>query len=58
LPGYAIPLVLLFVAVMVGLWFLLRRMNEVPPGRIILQGALAPSADPVLSASLRDATPG
>ena len=38
LPSYLLPLVLLFLAVMLGLWFLLRRMNEVPPGRIIQQG--------------------
>lgn len=38
LPSYLVPLVLLFLAVMLGLWFLLRRMNEVPPGRIIQQG--------------------
>jgi hypothetical protein len=37
-PSYLLPLVLLFLAVMLGLWFLLRRMNEVPPGRIIQQG--------------------
>jgi hypothetical protein len=29
---------------MIGLWLLLRRMNEVPAGRIILQGSLAGSA--------------
>lgn len=38
LPSYLLPLALLFLAVMLGLWFLLRRMNEVPPGRIIQQG--------------------
>ena len=37
-PPICCPLVLLFLAVMLGLWFLLRRMNEVPPGRIIQQG--------------------
>ena len=44
-PSYVLPLVLLFLGVMLGLWFLLRRMNEVPPGRIIQQshfGARAP----------------
>jgi hypothetical protein len=49
LPGYLVPLVLLFIAVMLGLWFLLRRMNEVPPGRVIQQGSvyrLAPGRDP------------
>lgn len=43
LPSYALPLALLFVAVMIALWFLLRRMNEVPPGRIILQGEVSDS---------------
>lgn len=36
-PSYVLPLILLFLGVMLGLWFLLRRMNEVPPGRIIQQ---------------------
>jgi hypothetical protein len=36
--AYVIPLVVLFVTVMLGLWLLLRRMNEVPPGRIIQEG--------------------
>ena len=40
LPSYLMPLVLLFLALMLGLWFLLRRLNEVPPGRIIQQGDL------------------
>ena len=57
LPGYAIPLFLLFVAVMIGLWFLLRRMNEVPPGRIILQGAHRPSPATPLTGSRPGATP-
>lgn len=35
MPPYVLPAVLLFLAVMLGLWFLLRRMNEVPPGRIM-----------------------
>ena len=39
-PSYLLPLVLLFLAVMLGLWFLLRRLNEVPPGRIIQQSDL------------------
>lgn len=43
IPSYLLPLVLLFVAVMLGLWFLLRRMNEPPPGQILHQGALAPT---------------
>jgi len=57
LPGYAIPLILLFVAVMIGLWFLLRRMNEVPPGRVILQGANRPSPATPLTGSRPGATP-
>ena len=39
-PSYVLPLILLFLGVMLGLWFLLRRMNEVPPGRIIQQSQL------------------
>jgi len=42
-PSYVLPLALLFVAVIVALWFLLRRMNEVPAGRIILQGKVSDS---------------
>jgi hypothetical protein len=42
LPRYVVPLVLLFVAVMIGLWFLLRRLNEAPPGQILQQGQLLP----------------
>jgi hypothetical protein len=38
---WLLPLLLVLLALMIGLWLLLRRMNEVPPGRIILQGALA-----------------
>lgn len=45
-PEYVLPLILLFLAVMVGLWFLLRRMNEPPPGQILHQGSLAPSGAP------------
>jgi GYF domain 2 len=41
-PSYVLPLILLFLGVMLGLWFLLRRMNEVPPGRIIQQSRVAP----------------
>jgi uncharacterized protein DUF4339 len=37
---YALPVLLLFMAAMLGLWLLLRRLNEVPPGRIIQEGAL------------------
>ena len=38
IPDYILPLVLLFLAVMPGLWFLLRRMNEPPPGQILHRG--------------------
>jgi hypothetical protein len=41
LPRYLLPLVILFVTVVLGLWLLLRRVNEVPPGQIIQQGALS-----------------
>ena len=52
LPSYLLPLVLLFLAVILGLWFLLRRMNEVPPGRIIQQSDLGATG------SRSDASPG
>lgn len=45
MPSYALPLALLFIAVVIALWFLLRRMNEVPAGRIILQGEVSAPAD-------------
>jgi hypothetical protein len=40
-PPWLVPLVVVLVALMIGLWWLLRRMNEVPPGTIIQTGALA-----------------
>jgi hypothetical protein len=45
-PDYVLPLALLILAVMVGLWYLLRRMNEPPPGQILHQGMLAPAGPP------------
>ena len=41
---WLLPLLVVLLLLMIGLWLLLRRMNEVPPGRIILQGSLAGSA--------------
>jgi GYF domain 2 len=41
---WLLPLLLILLLLMIGLWLLLRRMNEVPAGRIILQGSLAVSA--------------
>jgi GYF domain 2 len=41
---WLLPLLLILLVLMIGLWLLLRRMNEVPPGRIILEGSLAGSA--------------
>jgi hypothetical protein len=41
---WLLPLLLILLLLMIGLWLLLRRMNEVPAGRIILQGSLAGSA--------------
>jgi len=38
---YVLPLVVLLLTMIVALWWLLRRVNEVPPGRILIQGALA-----------------
>ena len=54
LPSYMLPLVLLFLAVMLGLWFLLNRMNEVPPGRIIQQSELGAIAGRVASSRRGD----
>jgi GYF domain 2 len=43
---YLLPLLVLLLTMVVALWWLLRRVNEVPPGRILLQGAIvAPGAD-------------
>ncbi|HKC12997.1 MAG TPA: hypothetical protein VKI41_13270, partial [Vicinamibacteria bacterium] len=41
---WVLPLLVILLFIMIGLWLLLRRMNEVPAGRIILQGSLAGSA--------------
>lgn len=43
-PPFVLPLALLFVAVMWGLWILLRRMNEAPPGQILQQSEGRPSS--------------
>ena len=45
-PRWLVPLVVMVVVVIVVLWYLLRRINEVPPGQIILQGSLASPASP------------
>jgi hypothetical protein len=50
---WLLPLLVILLLLMIGLWLLLRRMNEVPPGRIILQGSLAgstPGLSPLPSA--------
>jgi hypothetical protein len=48
-PNWLWPLVVVLVGLMIFLWWLLRRMNDVPPGRIIqtgsLQGRLGTDAD-------------
>jgi hypothetical protein len=41
---WLLPLLVILLLLMIGLWLLLRRMNEVPAGRIILQGSLPGSA--------------
>jgi hypothetical protein len=38
---YVLPLLVLLLTMVVALWWLLRRVNEVPPGRILIQGALS-----------------
>jgi hypothetical protein len=54
LPSFVVPLVLLLLAMALGLWFLLRRINEVPPGRIIQQGdSGVPSPDHSRSRGIR-----
>ncbi|HEY6554727.1 MAG TPA: DUF4339 domain-containing protein [Vicinamibacteria bacterium] len=40
-PAWFWPLVAILAGLMVFLWWLLRRMNEVPPGRIIQTGSLS-----------------
>jgi hypothetical protein len=39
-PAWLYPLVAVLVVLMLFLWWLLRRMNEVPPGRIIQTGEM------------------
>jgi len=53
-PRWLLPLIVMVLVVIVVLWYLLRRVNEVPPGRIILEGAVwddtsAPSRRPPAS---------
>jgi hypothetical protein len=48
---WLLPLLVMVLVVVVVLWYLLRRVNEVPQGRIILEGAIwddtsAPSRRP------------
>ncbi len=50
-PRWLLPLIVMVLVVIVVLWYLLRRVNEVPQGRIILEGAVwddtsAPSRRP------------
>ena len=45
-PRWLVPLVVMVVVVIVVIWYLLRRINEVPPGQIILQGSLAAPVSP------------
>ncbi len=54
-PSWLWPLVAILVGLMIFLWWLLRRMNEVPPGRIIQTGSLSKSApdSPWLEATYR-----
>ena len=39
-PRWLLPLIVTVLVVIVVLWYLLRRVNEVPQGRIILEGAV------------------
>jgi uncharacterized protein DUF4339 len=39
-PRWLLPLIVMVLVVIVVLWYLLRRVNEVPQGRIILEGAV------------------
>jgi hypothetical protein len=52
-PAWLWPLAAILVGLMIFLWWLLRRMNEVPTGRIIQTGSLStgrgdPEPDPLL----------
>jgi GYF domain 2 len=44
-PAWLWPLVVILVGLMIFLWWLLRRMNDVPPGRIIQSGSLHETRD-------------
>ncbi len=53
-PRWLLPLIVMVLVVIVVLWYMLRRVNEVPQGRIILEGAVwgdtsAPSRRPPAS---------
>lgn len=53
-PRWLLPLIVMVLVVVAVLWYLLRRVNEVPQGRIILEGAIwddtsAPSRRPPAS---------
>lgn len=39
-PPWLWPLIVVLIGLMIFLWWLLRRMNEVPPGRIIQTGSV------------------
>ena len=39
-PTWLWPLIVVLIGLMIFLWWLLRRMNEVPPGRIIQTGSV------------------
>lgn len=45
-PPWLWPLIVVLIGLMIFLWWLLRRMNEVPPGRIIQTGSLEVSPTP------------
>ena len=45
-PGWLLPLIVAVLMVIVVLWYLLRRANEVPPGRIIQEGAASAAVTP------------
>jgi hypothetical protein len=44
-PRWLMPLLIMVLILVVVLWYLLRRINEAPPGQIILQSALVASAE-------------
>ncbi|HSD27224.1 MAG TPA: DUF4339 domain-containing protein [Vicinamibacteria bacterium] len=53
-PAWLWPLAAVLIALMIFLWWLLRRMNEVPPGRIIQTGSLGAPPSPYRAALGRD----